>query len=773
MTLRDNQPATINLPATIKTDKLKTSRPRVLILIVALLSPRLSRYTLTDRQRVVYDAWADAFEIIHTNLNAAMAATNIIDMDGTSNNGQRRSAVMSRFESLKQRFFNHMLIGMKCPAMCAAIENDLNAGHSAIIQLVSTGEALLTRRLDGLSEEEKSDLSIDLNPKEYALSYLSEAFPVQLQRVVEDENGNRTTETVIDEETGAPVVSREAVELRDALIEKLAMLDSVSTALDQIIWHFGPDAVAEVTGRSKRPVHRGTGETQRLVIEKRSASASTSETNAFMDGDKRILVFSEAGGTGRSYHAAAKAKNQERRIHYLLEPGWKADSAVQGLGRSHRSAQVSAPKFRVMSTDVSGEKRFISTIARRLDTLGALTKGQRQTGSQGLFRAEDSLESTVARSALRQFYMALIFGKATSISHAEFSQVTGLSLTTLDGGVREDLPPMSRSLNRLLALRIDMQNAILDELTGIIAERTETAREAGTLDLGVETIRADALVLAERRVIHTDARTGAETELVTLERSDRVEKVSAANVLAGFVLDAKPPVLVVNDDTGEPVIVRTARSEVLDDGTTCPRVKLIGPARERYVTKADFDAEPWNVFTQDAFARLWDLAVSKLPDMAIRRVPMVTGLLLPIWKLLPANEQRIWRAVTDDGQIVLGRVLSEADAAQLKAILDPTEALDAASILTAIVDEDRRIGLAHGAALKVRRVGAGKRIEVENAPAPLVESLKVAGCFTEIIQWRTRVFVPFDPGTRDASIPALDKVLAILPSKGEEALLAA
>jgi len=112
-------------------------------------------------------------------------------------------------------------------------------------------------------------------------------------------------------------------------------------------------------------------------------------------------------------------------------------------------------------------------------------------------------------------------------------------------------------------------------------------------------------------------------------------------------------------------------------------------------------------------------------------------------------------------------------AAQLKAILDPTEALDAASILTAIADEGRRIGLAHGASLKLRRVGAGNRIEVENAPAPLMASLKAAGCFTEIIQWRTRVFVPFDPDASNASIPAIDKVLAILPVAGGEQALAA
>ena len=738
-------------------------------------------HALTDRQREVYDRWADAFQIIHTNIEAAMQATNLVSIEGKSNNGARRSAVISRFEGLKQRFFSHMLTGMKTPTMCKAIQADLDAGHSAVIQLVSTGEALLSRRIDGLSEEEKADLSLDLTPREYVLGYLEEAFPVQLQTVIEDADGNVTTETVLDEETGAPVLSREAVALRDGMIEKLAMLDSVPTALDQIIWHFGTDAVAEVTGRSKRPVHRGSGETTRLVIEKRGAASGASETNAFMDGEKRILVFSEAGGTGRSYHAAAKAKNQQRRIHYLLEPGWKADAAVQGLGRSHRSAQVSAPKFRVMSTDVSGEKRFISTIARRLDTLGALTKGQRQTGSQGLFRAEDSLESPVAHSALTQFYMRLMHGSATSILYNEFVSLTGLKLETGDGAGRSEMPPMSQFLNRLLALRIDVQNAILDELMEIIAERTETAREAGTLDIGVETIRADTLVLLDRRVIHTDARTGAETELVTLERGDKVRKVPASNVLAGFAQDATPPVLAVNDRTGEPVIVRKARSEVLDDGTTCQRVKLIGPERERYMTKKDYDAEPWSKCVSNdwhesdeaRFARLWDHAVAALPDIATRRVPMVTGLLLPIWKLLPEHEQRIWRAVTDDGQTVLGRALSEPDAAQLKAILDPTEALDTATILTAIADENRAIALAYGASLKVRRVGEGNRIEVMDAPAPLLDSLKAAGCFSELIQWRTRIFVPFDPAARDDSLPVLDKVLAILPAKGEEMSLAA
>src|SRR5436305_3833104 len=137
--------------------------------------------------------------------------------------------------------------------------------------------------------------------------------------------------------------------------------------------------VAEVTGRSRRVVRKAG----RLIVENRAASANLAETAAFMDDAKRILVFSDAGGTGRSYHAELSARNRRLRVHYLLEPGWKAGAAIQGLGRTNRTNQLQPPLFRPIATNVEAEKRFLSTIARRLDTLGAITRGQRQTGGQG------------------------------------------------------------------------------------------------------------------------------------------------------------------------------------------------------------------------------------------------------------------------------------------------------------------------------------------------------------------------------------------------------
>src|SRR3546814_1566735 len=83
--------------------------------------------------------------------------------------------------------------------------------------------------------------------------------------------------------------------------------------------------------------------------------------------------------------------------------------------------------FRPVSTDVKAQKRFISTIARRLDTMGAITRGQRQTGGQNMFSAHDNLESFYARDALRQLYMLIVRGKVEGCSLLSFEAATGLS----------------------------------------------------------------------------------------------------------------------------------------------------------------------------------------------------------------------------------------------------------------------------------------------------------------------------------------------------------
>ena len=438
-----------------------------------------------------------------------MEAANITGEGGKAYNRNAKSAARSAFESNKQRFFNHLITAMKVPSLIASIERDLEAGHAAVIQIVSTSEALMDRRLAEIPVPEWGDLSCDITPREYVLDYLAHSFPTQLYEVYSDENGDLQSRPVVDEH-GNPVHSREAVERRDRLIEHLAALPAVQGALDQIVQRFGTDMVAEVTGRSRRIVRKTNADgSDRLCVENRPASANLGETQAFMDDEKRILVFSDAGGTGRSYHAERSARNQRLRVHYLLEPGWKADNAIQGLGRTNRTNQAQPPLFRPVATDVKGEKRFLSTIARRLDTLGAITRGQRQTGGQGLFRPEDNLESPYGRTALRQLYQLLYAGKVEGCSLTRFQEATGLDLTDQDGSLKEELPPISTFLNRILALPIALQNLLFEVFEGLMEAQVEAAIQAGIFDVGVETLIAESLVVTNRQTIAAHAKSGA------------------------------------------------------------------------------------------------------------------------------------------------------------------------------------------------------------------------------------------------------------------------
>ena len=124
-------------------------------------------HPLSVEQIRIYDAYAGAFEIIHNNLTAALEAANITGEGGRAYNRNAKAAARSAFESNKQRFFNHLITAMKVPSLIASIERDLEAGHSAVIQIVSTSEALMERRLAEIPSSEWGDLSCDITPREY------------------------------------------------------------------------------------------------------------------------------------------------------------------------------------------------------------------------------------------------------------------------------------------------------------------------------------------------------------------------------------------------------------------------------------------------------------------------------------------------------------------------------------------------------------------------------------------------------------------------------
>ena len=707
-------------------------------------------HPLSPEQRRIYDAYAGAFKVIHANIEEALKATGIVQGEDTLNKNAK-SAALSAFEGTKQRFFGHLLTGMKCPSTIRAIDADLEAGRSAVIQLVSTGEALMERRIAEIPASEWDDLNIDLTPRDGILSFLMHAFPVQLQEPFTDDGGNLMSRPATDTD-GNPIVCKEAEARRDALIEKLAALPPVPTALDQIVQYFGHEAVAEVTGRSRRVLRITDAKGERLALRSRPASANLAETAAFMDGEKRILVFSMAGGTGRSYHADLSCGNTERRIHYLLEPGWRADQAIQGLGRTHRTHQASAPLFRPVTTDVKGERRFIATIARRLDSLGAITRGQRdsQTAMGGsdaaLFRESDNLESAYAKAALRQFYSALWRGRIEGWNVERFQESTGLKIVH-EGGLKDDLPPMPRFLNRLLALPIAEQNQLFAELEDRIAANIEQAIEAGSYEVGVETVIADSLAVAGRETLYEHPGTGAATELVEIVRRDKLVPLTAESALEIGGRDPGPdgqPRLVVNTRSKRAAVLLPAPSRMLDDGGVQERVQLIRPATRERMAQAEFVASNWGRTDERHWRMLWNHEIGELPTHRESRFWLATGLLLPVWDRLPAENMRVRRLTSDDGQSLIGRVL---DAEQVRTVragfgLDGGPAMTGPEAFVAVMERGNALALANGWRLARRRLMGAHRIEIEGPADTDLPALRRMGCTVEIVSFRARIFAP-------------------------------
>ena len=714
-------------------------------------------HALTEDQVELYNDYADAFEIIHQNLAQALEAVHITT-PGQTLNGQAKAAALSAFESTKQRFFNQMLTSMKVNTLIRAIHEDLDRGDAAVIQIVSTSEALLGRRLAETETDEWDDLHIDTTPRESVLDYLAHSFPTQLYEEYTTEEGELRSRPVTRD--GNIVHSQKALEARQELLEHIGSLASINGALDQIIQHFGDDRVAEVTGRSRRLIlSQG-----KITVQSRSDSANFLETHAFMNDEKRILIFSDAGGTGRSYHADLGAKNQRRRIHYLLEAGWKADAAIQGLGRTNRTNQACPPLFRPITTNVKAEKRFLSTIARRLDTLGAITKGQRQTGGQGLFRPEDNLESQYARDALRQFYGMVFRGQIENLSLEKFEQKTGLKLQD-QGSLKETLPPITTFLNRVLALRLDLQDMVFDTFEHILQGRIEGAIASGTYDQGLETYRADRASITHRHTIYTHPSTGAPTELIRLGIAIKTNPLSLA--MAEIEVEKLHAKRLINRRSGMASVMIPAQSIILEDGTYERRVRLIRPTSNLSMGLDALEQTEWTEAPANLFAQAWANEVANCSEFRTHDLYLVTGLLLPIWKQMPSDHTRIYRLTTDDGQSLIGRVVplewaNQSIPAPEASSVTNEEAFDA------LLQNRLSIFLNDHLEFRRTKVMHQNRIELIGFTAHQREFFKSLGLFSEIIDYRTRLFVPTDSTGEKIISAVLEKhpICRIVKQKG-------
>ncbi|CAM9547901.1 unnamed protein product, partial [Hapterophycus canaliculatus] len=165
-----------------------------------------------------------------------------------------------------------------------------------------------------------------------------------------------------------------------AWLDRAHLMELPTPPLDDLVDKLGgTEAVAEMTGRTERMVRLEDGS---VYLEKRDANnmaglqgQNNYERAAFNEGKKRIAIISDAASAGVSLHANKKYPlNPRKRMHITLELPWSADKAIQQLGRTHRANQFSAPIYQLIVSEVCGETRFSAAVAKRLESLGALTQ---------------------------------------------------------------------------------------------------------------------------------------------------------------------------------------------------------------------------------------------------------------------------------------------------------------------------------------------------------------------------------------------------------------
>jgi P-loop containing NTP hydrolase pore-1/C-terminal domain on Strawberry notch homologue len=724
---------------------------------------------LTPQQREMYDRAAAAWQSVLRNIDAALEVTN---------GGPRARAVaLNKFWGDHQRFFRQVICAFKVPSVIAETEAALSEGKSVVISLVGTGEARTKEQVAKATANGGMLEDLDFSPREVIAAMVDRAFPTTLYQDVTDPGTGKTIQVPVRDACGNPVQSQEALRMKQQIIDGLSALELPENPLDQLVNHFGERSVAELTGRTRRLIRDSQG---RVQYKKRAPEGvamhrtNVHEMEQFQSGKKRIAIISDAASMGISLHASNRAENRQRRVHVTLELGWSADKQMQTFGRTHRSDQAVPPEYVLLSTELGGEKRFSSTIARRLGSLGALTKGDRRSADSGDL-AKYNFETQEGRAALCLMLRRIVEGRNVPglPNPRQTLRDIGLLVRNRDGVEevrKDDLYNVPRFLNRILALDVEQQNALFDHFADLFDQTVRYAKANGAFDEGVTDIKALAIRIAKPpRVVHIDEITQAQTTHYTLEVDVPSKSVSFDE--AEQVRKRRNGAFFRHRKHGHFILaVESGLHTNAESGNSYRTFAVWKPeaARNSYIHDDELK-EKYTVVAPDKARDWWIHKYAKVPAIETHEIHIIGGAIIPLWQRFKTHEEarlRVVRVTTDDGQRIVGVSIPREEVGPIiRALGSRRDLREPHEIFVGILDEGEEVELVSGLKLCQRFLHREPVVELCGADPYKFAELRSLGLINEQIDWKQRFFVPTDEETGIAVLETLLARYPIIPTE--------
>ncbi|MGE0161346.1 MAG: strawberry notch C-terminal domain-containing protein [Gemmatimonadales bacterium] len=261
--------------------------------------------------------------------------------------------------SMIQGYMKQLLFELRMPRVLELADEALGQGKQVVISVHSVAG-------DAIQEEGVALEDTEIPPNKRLESAIN---AINVQHVEKEGTGMEAEYIDLGE-------IPEALMARAQLLERLRALKPLQDPIRRMEDHFGQNKVAAITGRVP-------------------AKQRTQLMGQFQSGQRKVAIISPAGKIGISLHDV----NGAQRRMIVADYEWSADLFKQELGRVDRTGQKSSPEVILVASNGAGERKFAATIAARMASLGATSKGSAEaTGTDALDQFD--MSGDIAKQAM-------------------------------------------------------------------------------------------------------------------------------------------------------------------------------------------------------------------------------------------------------------------------------------------------------------------------------------------------------------------------------------